>query len=167
MDQALLAARSLLEDVTPLHMDCGLTCGHACCSSMAGDETGMLLFPGEEACYASLPGYTLKPAALGTLLICDGHCQRCERPLSCRMFPLLPVLREDGVKVAVDLRAKAVCPLAQQGRSAMSDTFIAAVRQAGRILAEDEAHRAFLTQLTREQDELRALRQHFGGHRHV
>lgn len=167
MDQALLSARRLLENVTPLNMDCGLTCAHACCSSTAGDETGMLLFPGEEDFYADLPGYTLKTAALGTLLICEGRCLRCERPLSCRMFPLLPVLREDGVKVAVDLRAKPVCPLAQQGRSAMSAAFIDAVREAGRLLAQDDVQRAFLMQLTNEQDELRALRQRFGGHRHV
>lgn len=162
MNDRLQAAREMLENVTPLHSDCGLTCGHACCKSMDGDETGMLLFPGEEAYYADLPGYTVKPAALGMLLVCPGRCERCDRPLSCRLFPLLPVVREDGVKVAVDLRAKAVCPLAQQGKSALSQAFVDAVRQAGRTLAEDDGQRAFLLKLTEQQDELRALRKQFG-----
>ena len=43
------AARNLLETLTPLKTDCGRLCQGACCQ---GDEqTGMLLFPGEEAFY--------------------------------------------------------------------------------------------------------------------
>lgn len=167
MNDQLKMARDLLENVTPLNSDCGLTCSHACCRSLDGDETGMLLFPGEESHYVDLPGYTVKPTALGPLLICSGRCERCDRPLSCRLFPLLPVVREDGVKVTVDLRAKAVCPLAQQGRAAMSQQFIDTVREAGRILSADAAQRDFLVKLTRQQDELRALRKQFGGNTHV
>ncbi len=44
---AVLSARAALSDLTPLLTDCGRLCGVACCK---GDEqTGMLLFPGEEA----------------------------------------------------------------------------------------------------------------------
>ena len=44
---AVLSARAALSDLTPLLTDCGRLCGFACCK---GDEqTGMLLFPGEEA----------------------------------------------------------------------------------------------------------------------
>ena len=127
----------------------------------------MLLFPGEEAYYADLPGYRLLPAAQGTLLICPGRCNRTDRPLSCRLFPLLPVVREDGVKVTMDLRAKAVCPLARQGKSALREDFVQAVRQVGNLLCEDDALRDFLLRLTRQQDELRALRRQFGGDSHV
>ena len=49
MDGALFAARKILEEVTPLKADCGRVCGAACCASLEGEETGMLLFPGEEA----------------------------------------------------------------------------------------------------------------------
>ena len=167
MNDQLKMARDLLENVTPLTSDCGLICSHACCRSLDGDETGMLLFPSEESHYVDLSGYTVKPTVLGPLLICSGRCERCDRPLSCRLFPLLPVVREDGVKVAVDLRAKAVCPLAQQGRAAMHQQFIDAVREAGRILSEDAAQRDFLVKLTQQQDELRALRKRFGGNAHV
>ncbi len=51
--QTLLRAREILRDVTPLPADCGMYCGAACCASPeeGADETGMLLFPGEEALY--------------------------------------------------------------------------------------------------------------------
>ena len=42
-----------------------------------------------------------------------------------------------------------------------------AVRQVGNILCEDEEQRDFLLGLTRQQDELRALRRQFGGDSHV
>ena len=153
--------RALLRDVTPLQEDCGRFCGAACCRSLPGEETGMLLFPGEETFYAGRPDFRLRQAAMGTLVICGGACSRSERPLACRMFPLLPVLRgADGlaVKIALDARSRAVCPLASGGLRGMREDFRAAVRQCGEILAEDGAQRAFLLALTREQDELRALR---------
>ena len=43
----VLAARDLLRELTPLKTDCGRLCGGACCEG--DEETGMLLFPGEDA----------------------------------------------------------------------------------------------------------------------
>lgn len=163
LPEVLERARNALEELTPLRTDCGLVCGGACCASHPGERTGMLLFPGEEAYYAALPGYSVEESAAGRLLICPGRCERADRPLACRIFPLLPVLRAEGVKVAVDLRARAVCPLARQGRSAMQTAFVEAVREAGELLAGDAEQRRFLEALTRQQDELRALRRQFGG----
>lgn len=164
---AVEQARALLENVTPLKTDCGAVCRGACCASLPGEETGMLLFPGEAAYYAALPGYTVKEAEAGELLICSGRCCRGDRPLSCRLFPLLPLVREDGVKVATDLRAKAVCPLAREGKAALQEEFVAVVRRAGQLLAEDETQRAFLVKLTQQQDELKALRRQFRREGHV
>lgn len=159
----LLEARALLENTTPLASDCGRLCDCRCCSSMEGETTGMLLFPGEDMYYEDMPDYRVVPSPAGDLLICAGRCRREDRPLSCRLFPLLPVLRGDAVKVAVDLRARPVCPLAQQGPSAMTEAFVEAVRGVGQLLAEDPAQRAFLQRLTDQQDDLRALRRRFGG----
>lgn len=159
----LMEARALLAAQTPLNGDCGAVCGGACCRPLPGEETGMLLFPGEERFYEGVPGYAILPAALGSLLVCDGHCDRAMRPLSCRLFPLLPVLRPEGVRVAVDARARAVCPLARQGRRAMSADFVAAVRQCGELLAADAVQRAFLLRLTEEQDALREMQRRFEG----
>ena len=167
LPEVLARARGILEDLTPLKTDCGLTCNGACCRPMEAEMTGMLLFPGEEAYYEGREGYRMTKTGQGTLLICSGRCDRADRPLSCRLMPLIPVLREDGIKVATDLRAKTVCPLARQGKDALDPDFVSAVRQVGRILAEDEAQRAFLIQLTKHQDELKALRNQFRRGSHV
>lgn len=167
LPEVLVRSRALLENVTPLCSDCGLICGGACCRPLEGESTGMLLFPGEEAYYENRPGYRMLPTGTGTLLLCAGRCDRADRPLSCRLFPLLPLLRADGVKVATDLRAKAVCPLSQQGKAALAAEFVEAVRQVGQLLTQDEATRAFLLQLTRQQDELKALRAQFRRGTHV
>lgn len=167
LPESLKRARALLENVTPLKTDCGLACNGACCRPMEGEMTGMLLFPGEEAYYEGREGYRMAETDHGTLLICSGRCDRADRPLSCRLMPLIPLIREDGVKVATDFRAKTVCPLARQGKDALDPDFVAAVRQVGRILAEDEEQRAFLIKLTLQQDELKALRNQFRRGSHV
>ena len=161
LPECLARARAILDDLTPLSMDCGLTCGGACCRPLEGENTGMLLFPGEEAYYQGREGYRLTETPQGILLTCSGRCDRADRPLSCRLFPLIPLLRPDGVKVATDQRARTVCPLARHGKDGLRPEFVAAVREIGQILAEDEAQRAFLVQLTAGQDELKALRNQF------
>ena len=163
----LARARAILEDLTPLKTDCGLTCACACCRPLEGEMTGMLLFPGEESYYEGREGYRMTQTDHGTLLICSGRCDRADRPLSCRLMPLIPLVREDGVKVATDHRAKTVCPLARQGKDALDPDFVSAVREVGRILAEDETQLAFLVKLTRQQDELKALRNQFRRGIHV
>ena len=96
MNPVLLAAREKLKSVTPLKRDCGRVCGAACCRSPENEETGMLLFPGEEEAYRGKEGWTIRETAMGPMAVCPGHCDRDERPLACRLFPLLPVIREDG-----------------------------------------------------------------------
>lgn len=163
LPESLMAARALLEIPTPLQTDCGMVCGGACCHTHPGEETGMLLFPGEEAAYRGVAGFTLRPSPRGTILVCSGHCDRANRPLACRMFPLLMLLREDGVKVATDAAALSVCPLARQGKSALSQDFVAAVRQAAAILAQDSEQAAHLKRLTDMQDEWKALQARYRG----
>ena len=124
----------------------------------------MLLFPGEEEAYTGKEGWTIRETAMGPMAVCPGHCDRDERPLACRLFPLLPVIREDGeVRAVTDLRARAVCPLARQGRSALDPAFTEAVREAGSLLAVDEEQAAFLKRLEEEQEELKRLRKALGG----
>lgn len=123
----------------------------------------MLLFPGEEKLYRGKAEWRIRETASGLLLICSGRCERAERPLSCRLFPLLPLIREGGIRAATDRRAAAVCPLARQGIRAVDPAFAAAVREAGELLARDDAQRAFLEMLTREQDDLERLRAEWGG----
>lgn len=163
MHDALEKARALLENVTPLKTDCGKVCGGRCCRPLEAEETGMLLFPGEEELYRGKAGWKLRETPAGVLAVCTGSCERGERPLSCRIFPLLPVIREGAVKVAADERARAVCPLLRQGLRGMDPAFKDAVREAGKALAGDPEQREFLEMLTGEQDELKTLRERLGG----
>ena len=167
LPDCLARARDILNALTPLKTDCGLLCQGLCCRPMEGEMTGMLLFPGEETYYEGRESYRMVQTEQGALLICSGHCDRADRPLSCRLMPLIPLLRDDSIRVATDLRAKTVCPLARQGKDALDPAFVAAVREVGRILAEDEAQRAFLVKLTSQQDELKALRNQFRRSQHV
>ena len=163
MNEAVEKARGLLAERTPLKTDCGKVCGARCCRSLEGEETGMLLFPGEEEAYLGRPGWTVRKTAGGMLAVCPGHCERNERPLACRIFPALPVIRNGAVKVAADQRAMAVCPLLRQGLKGMDPAFVDAVREAGKALASDPRQRAFLERMTEEQDELKALRKRLSG----
>ena len=159
MDAAVSAAREKLKNVTPLKRDCGRVGGARCCRPLEGEETGMLLFPGEAEAYAGKAGFEVRKTARGDLLICSGTCDREDRPLSCRLFPLLPVIGDDGkVRAVTDLRAKAVCPLARQGKSAMDPAFADAVCEAGEILAAEDEQAVFLEMLEEEQSELKELR---------
>ena len=80
---AVLSARAALSDLTPLLTDCGRLCGFACCK---GDEqTGMLLFPGEEALFAPcafgrvIPAHFELAGRPAHLFVCNGTCSR-EKP---------------------------------------------------------------------------------------
>ena len=149
---AVLAARELLEHLTPLKTDCGRLCQGACCR---GDEaTGMLLFPGEETLYADCAFARVVETdfSLGgtpaLLLVCGGHCDRKNRPLACRLFPLFLKFREDqSTAVRMDARARAVCPLTDYGVKGLDPQFRQAVRQAYNLLLEDEACAAYLKAL--------------------
>ena len=162
MDAAVSAAREKLKNVTPLKRDCGRICDARCCRPLEGENTGMLLFPGEAEAYAGKDGFEVRKTAQGDLLLCSGVCDRDERPLSCRLFPLLPVIGDDGkIRVVTDLRGKTVCPLARQGKSAMDPAFADAVREAGEILAAEDEQAVFLDMLEEEQEELKRLRDEF------
>lgn len=127
----------------------------------------MLLFPGEDMLYRDREGWTIRQTPAGPMVICPGTCSREDRPLACRLFPLLPVIRDGTVKAAMDQRAYAVCPLARQGIRALDPEFAEAVREAGRMLAADGEQYRFLEVLTEEQDELKQLRNRLGGDSHV
>ena len=164
MEEALRAAREELLDITPLKRDCGKVCGARCCDSLEGEETGMLLFPGEEEACRNHPGWKLRETARGWLLICSGQCSREERPLACRMFPLLPLPEGQEIRVRTDERARAVCPLTRQGKQGMDPAFVEAVRRAGEILIRQADQREYLETLKAEQEEIRKIRKELGGH---
>ena len=169
---ALLAARELLLGATPLKGDCGRFCGAACCRPDAAGEGragGMYLFPGEENVYGPADAWLrIEPSgwiADGRdvpLLICQGACPRGERPLACRLFPLIARSRVqsnarsgrrgsadalEGFDLQFDPRGWPVCPLMPHGLRAMDPAFVASARAALATLWACPAHRGFLSAL--------------------
>ena len=146
---ALARARDLLSDSTPLKTDCSRVCARACCAPDEDGRGGMLLFPYEESLYRPLPdGFSVVPDASvvqnGRLLVCRGECAREDRPLACRLFPLLPVRRGGVVRAVRDGRAWAVCPLMECGLCGLNEDFVRAVREAGEALYSCPEHAEFL-----------------------
>lgn len=153
---AIRTARSLIGEATPLRFDCGLVCGRACCREGEQGE-GMLLFPGEERLYGALPeGFALSRSRQvpNTLLLsCSGRCNRADRPLACRFFPLVPLAVRDGdgavrLRLSLDRRAWPVCPLMDSGLSGFAPQFTQACRAAARALFMSEQQRLFLLRLS-------------------
>lgn len=159
----------ILENATPIESDCGGLCGRACCKG-TGDD-GMLLFPGEEAMY---PGgevwYSIKDSNItlsdGTAIkffTCGGDCERSMRPLSCRIFPILPYIDEfDYLEFVPDLRGAHICPLLyRDAGESISPAFIEALYSAFATLVDDKRVLEFIEILSRQYDALAADCQRF------
>ena len=139
-------------DKTPLFKDCGVLCGKACCK---GDkETGMRLFPKEETALT-----VVSTADGGKLCVCEGDCDRKTRPLGCRIFPLFPILHDDGrISAELDARGFRLCPLVENAQKVrFSKDFRKAVRKAGRILCRDEQIRAYIKEVSEEIEQTAKL----------
>lgn len=156
----------LFDSSTPLKFDCGKLCKSACCR---GDESGMYLFPGEESVYRLLrcdwaqiedtdftyeyKGKTKKVS----LLVCNGACDRYERPLACRIFPLTPYLNKNGkLEIIMDPRAKAICPISRElDADELSAGFSKRVKKVFLTLMKNEEFRAFMKKYSEYIDEYR------------
>ena len=148
--EAVQTAREILKNITPLKTDCGRVCGAACCAPDETGKGGMLLYPGEEALYENLPdGFEILPddsvVPDGKLLVCQGHCDRDLRPLSCMFFPLRPTAKGD---VRIDRRSLYVCPLAEYGVGGLNPDFVSAAREAAKVLAQSEEQQNYLRALS-------------------
>lgn len=139
-------AKNIMQDKTPLKKDCGLLCGKACCKGDA--ETGMLLFPFEETSLSVTEKNGVR------LCVCDGSCNRRERPLSCMIFPFFPYITRDGrIKVIPDIRGSGICPIVRNFTETKIDRrFLRRVKKVGRLLSEDDQCRTFLEEISRETD---------------
>lgn len=144
-------ANRIIADKTPLKKDCGQVCGGACCKG--DDNTGMLLFPFEESIF------TVKEKDGVRLCVCEGRCNRNERPLSCRIFPFFPYVTDEGkVKVIPDVRGINICPLISHFSDVKFDKgFLWRVKKVGRLLYADEECRRFLEETSREIDIILSL----------
>lgn len=156
----------LFDHSTPLKLDCGKLCNSACCE---GDESGMYLFPGEENVQKILKSKWAKIEKSDfyyeycgkkknvPLLVCEGECDRYERPLACRIFPLTPYLTKDGrLEIIMDPRAKAICPISRELSADELDLkFLKNVKKAFVLLMKNEEFRAYMTSYSEYIDEYR------------
>jgi len=107
-------AYRMLNTSTPLNYDCGLLCKNKCCK---GDSNkGMILFPGEEIMHVNNSFLVIEEKDFSNFKVlfatCNGNCDRNLRPLSCRIFPLVPYINKDGLlRIINDPRARYLCPL--------------------------------------------------------
>lgn len=163
---ALREAYERLYHKTPLGFyNCGRLCDGLCCR---GDEQGMWLFPYEEELFAEKEGFEVCKTEGNhgyPMVICSGECDRAERPLACRIFPLFPlVFEEDGkvqIKVIYDPRA-GMCPLARQNKQ-LDPSFVKEVRKAARYLVRDEKILEYMKAVSLELTEILELRHMLGG----
>lgn len=156
---------TVLGDVTPLKVDCGQLCDGACCA-VTDEITGMYLFPGEEAMYKDLPewaqiydtdfSYNGKYIDLFT---CDGTCERERRPLSCRIFPLVPYVKKGGkMEIRMDVRGRGMCPLATaMNVEDLDPEFVKNVTLAMKLCMANSEVREFLYALTESLDEAEGI----------
>lgn len=148
MKKEIERARELVENLTPLRTDCGLTCGAACCQADEDGQGGVTLFPGEAELYEGAGWAKID----GGVLTCGGRCPREARPLGCRIFPLTPARKPSGaLLLRVDRRAFAMCPLAPHGIRALDPVFVSAVRKALSIIDETPEGREFLDRWIAEE----------------
>lgn len=146
-------AYEVISDKTPLKYDCGQLCDSACCTG----KGYMLLFPGEKKLLEdkgfSFSTYLLKGYGQVDTLICEGVCEREFRPLSCRICPLAPKMIEGFLYVRLDSRGRSICPLTDNGLSAIGKGFIVAVKESLTQLCESPEIRRFIQALSDRIDE--------------
>ena len=146
----------LFDNRTPLSSDCGVLCGKACCK---GDDSGMYLFPGEKKVFDLLtPGWADIEISNFTyrhkneekkvpILFCNGNCDRYQRPLACRIFPLTPWLDNSGkLQIIIDPRSKSLCPLSDNiDISDFDNDFIKNIKKAFLLLLSNKEFFSFMS----------------------
>lgn len=159
---------NLLNEVTPLPVDCGLLCGSICCLEWE-KGVGMYLLPGEEVMFDraeewlawqehASEEYEFCSGWRGSLyfVICRGVCPRDMRPFACRTFPVSPYLSPGGtLELRLEGAAIPVCPLVRAGDINVLDRrFLARARLAWEELLEDPLIREHVEWESRSLDRL-------------
>ncbi len=150
---------SLLRNVTPLEFDCGKICKGKCCKG--DDKTGMLLFPGEES-LIDPDIQVIKNENGESFAVCNGTCERKKRPLSCRIYPLFPIIKKDtdGEYIEVEFDSRADCPLTS-GEYEITREFAKRVKRVGKYLLQNEETEGFYRELSDELQEFNELKNIF------
>lgn len=102
-------------------------------------------------------GYKIK------YLTCSGHCLREYRPLSCRIFPVIPYINELGrMEFRLDLRSLRTCPIAYKSDEYVIDeSFIENLYLAFPPLLKDKQVVEFIEILSHQYDEMAEIIEKF------
>lgn len=153
---------------TPLSTDCGMLCGNACCVDSGEEPLGMYLFPFEEEALQGAKNLTIEDSDFQInerpvkIAFCAPYCNRKDRPLACRIFPLFPYVDKTGyMQVIVDPRSRECCPLHKLEQNELSPKFVRGVRHIAKLLMCNESTREFLYETSRLIDEELELRWQF------
>lgn len=151
---------------TPLGFyNCGRLCDGLCCR---GDCKGMWLYPHEEEFFSDKEGYEVCETEGNygyPMVLCSGECDRAERPLACRIFPLFPLVwEEDGelkFKVIRDPRAM-MCPIVTSSKK-LDPKFVRRVRLMARYLSRDPEMLEYMKNVSLELIEIIELNSKLNG----
>lgn len=146
-------AYRMLESSTPLKFDCGTLCNKKCCS---GDKnTGMHFYPGEEIIFKGNQDFlNIRKEIFDNreifFAVCQGKCDRSFRPLSYRIYPLIPYIdQNDRIHIIEDPRAKYTCPLLFNfDEIEMDRSFIRKIKKVFQLLAQDTEIKAYIVSLS-------------------
>lgn len=152
-------AWQMLENLTPLKIDCGQLCGGACCDDGGHDDAGMYLFYKEEIMYKDAPDWLRIEESeflygdddeKTLIAMCKGKCDRSMRPLACRIFPLTPYKKEgEELRIIMDPRARAMCPLAKAMKiEDLDERFVRAVKLIFSVLIKERHIEEFIIELS-------------------
>lgn len=147
----------LFDKITPIKADCGKLCNKACCN---GDDSGMYLFPGEKKVFELLNpewiaveesdfNYKVDGKKKNVpIALCKGKCDRYQRPLACRIFPLTPYLNKDGeLEIIMDPRGKSVCPIAKlMKKDELDNEFVKNVERTFKLLMKNREFKEFMSE---------------------
>lgn len=143
----------LLDQITPLLVDCGELCSKRCCQKEIGQ--GIFLFPDEAGMFAGKPYWQPVQQIEGMEAVsCDGNCPREERPLFCRIFPLFPYLDETGELLLTFYSPfNFICPLVKlEDFSLLAQDYLEALEEVGHLLSQNPDCREFLEKISRRID---------------
>lgn len=148
-------AYQILNHTTPLEADCGLLCDARCCLSEGDEECGMYLFPGEEVMFRDAGDWVrieesdfISGGKSVPILFCEPPCPRDLRPLACRIFPLVPYLKNDEFRIIKDPRGRGMCPLFWAEESQFSDAFVKKTDYVCRFLLRIPELRQYIADLS-------------------
>ncbi|MBQ2897673.1 MAG: hypothetical protein IJE46_05070 [Clostridia bacterium] len=158
----------MFDGITPLSKDCGKLCDSACCKD-GEEKTGMLLFPHEEKLLSNVPFAEIEDSncefgekEVAKLFFCEGHCNRKFRPLACRIFPLMPYLKNGKIKLIMNPMAKNICPLARSLKPKdLEPAFVKNVKKAMNRVLKLKDGRDYILMLSEIADDFTSLNNKF------